>query len=56
MNSTIYNASVAADVDFDSNVYATRISAGGNTTCAILSNKKLICFGNGRDGQLVHLS
>jgi Regulator of chromosome condensation (RCC1) repeat len=50
----MYNASVAADVDFGSTVNATAISAGGQTTCAILSNKKLICFGNGQDGELVH--
>jgi Regulator of chromosome condensation (RCC1) repeat len=47
----VTDASTATDVFLGTGVYATAISAGFITTCAVLSNKKLLCWGNNGHGK-----
>eukprot|EP00953_Heterococcus_sp_UTEX-ZZ885_P041669 21240-Heterococcus_DN1.PRE.1 len=48
----VAEASKAKDIFLGTGVYATTIEAGDANTCAILSNKKLLCWGSNDFGQL----
>jgi Regulator of chromosome condensation (RCC1) repeat len=51
---SVTDASKAEDVFLGTGVYATAISAGLYNTCAILSNRKLLCWGWNPYGKLIH--
>jgi Regulator of chromosome condensation (RCC1) repeat len=47
----ITDASTAKDVFLGTGVYATAITAGAPSTCAILSNQQLLCWGFNSKGK-----
>jgi hypothetical protein len=50
-NFDITDASKAIDVFLGTGVYAITIGAGVWSTCATLSNKQVLCWGNNRYGK-----
>jgi Regulator of chromosome condensation (RCC1) repeat len=53
---SVTDASTAKDVFLGTGVYATAISTGVGNTCAVLSNKQLLCWGFDASGKPISLS
>jgi Regulator of chromosome condensation (RCC1) repeat len=52
----VTDASKAKDAILGTGVYAATISAGQTNTCAILSNNKLLCWGDNYHGKPISMT
>jgi Regulator of chromosome condensation (RCC1) repeat len=51
----VSDPATSGDVFLGTGVYATAISAGGDNSCALLSNQQMICWGNGKPTTITYI-